>query len=124
MKRVFSRITAAILISLSLTACGPSLVAPLAIGGAGSEGKKPVSGNVRVMTPMPSEGGQYSLQITELFALNDLSTLAGKFVKFFFSPRVRNNQLEGLSPKARFILNSDGVYIPTDETICMVVSSG
>lgn len=122
MKRVFSRITAAILISLSLTACGPSLVAPLAIGGAGSEGKKPVSGNVRVMTPMPSEGGQYSLQITELFALNDLSTLAGKFVKFFFSPRVRNNQLEGLSPKARFILNSDGVYIPTDETTMQMVS--
>lgn len=111
MKRVFSRITAAILISMSLVACGPAM-----------ESGKSVSGNVRVMSPMPSGGGKYSLQITELLALNDLSTLAGKFAKFFFSPRVRNNRLEGLSPKTRFILNNEGVYVPTDETTMQMVS--
>ncbi|KYG66159.1 hypothetical protein AZI86_03600 [Bdellovibrio bacteriovorus] len=74
------------------------------------------------MTAMPSEGGSYSMGITELLALDDLSTLAGKFVKFFFSPRVRNNHLEGMSPKTRFVLNSDGVYVPTDETTMQMVT--
>lgn len=104
MKRVFGRITAAILISVTLAACG-----------SGSDPARD-SGNLTVLAPLHQEGGAYKLTVVELLAVHDLTTLAGQFVKFFFSPRVVGNHLEGISPKTRFILNSDNVYVPTDET--------
>jgi hypothetical protein len=109
-KRVFGRITAAILISASLAACGPS------------NNSASATGDIKVMAPLNSEGGEYKLSFTELIGISDLTTLAGKFVKFFLSPRVINNHLEGSSPRTRFVRNSDGIYVPADDSTMQMVT--
>lgn len=110
MKRVLSRIAAAILIVGALGACSPEA--------------DPVqeSGSVRVLTPMHNSVGQYSLVFFDLQGLSELSTLTGKFVRFFMSPRIVDGHLKGSSPKARFIRNKDGNYIPANEITQQLVT--
>lgn len=64
---------------------------------------------------MNTADGSYKLGITELAGITDLENMTGRYVRFFMSPRITNNRLDGLSPKARFIKNSDGILIPADE---------
>ncbi|WP_291515569.1 hypothetical protein [Bdellovibrio sp. ArHS] len=102
MKNVFSRFIAAISVS-ALAACSPQTDAVTE------------TGSVRVLAPMSNSKGSYSLDIFELRGITDLQTVAGKFVKFFMSPRITNNRLQGSAPQARFIKNSDGDFIPANE---------
>lgn len=103
MKRVFSRITATILISATLAACAPM------------SDSVDASGSVRVMAPVNGSNGDYSLALLELSGISNLATMTGKFVRFFMSPRVTNNRLDGISPRTRFVKNSQGVFVPADE---------
>lgn len=104
-KYVFSRITAAILAisGLAMSACSPR---------ADVEQEK---GSVRVLLPLNNTQGSYSLDIFELNGIEDLQTVAGRFVHFFMSPSIVNNKLQGSAPKARFLRNTDGAYIPADQ---------
>jgi hypothetical protein len=109
-KRVLSRITAAILIAGTLGACAPEA------------DSVQDTGSVRVLTPMQNSQGQYSLDFFELHGLSELQTLTGKFVRFFMSPRIVDGRLNGTSPKARFIRNTDGNYIPANEITQQLVT--
>lgn len=109
-KCVFSRITAAILIAGLVGACSPQ---PDAAQEAGS---------VRVLAPLSNSKGSYSLDIFELKGIEDLQTMTGRFVRFFMSPRIVDNHLEGPAPKTRFIRNSDGDYIPGNEMTQQLVT--
>ncbi|WP_413943396.1 hypothetical protein [Bdellovibrio sp. HCB-162] len=110
MKRVFSRITAAILITTTLGACAPS------------PNSAQESGDVRVLAPMNNSQSSYSLGVIELKGIEDLQTVAGRFVKFFLSPRIVNNRLDGHAPNARFIKNKNGEYIPANEITQQLVT--
>lgn len=110
MKRVFGRITAAILLVGTLGACAPE------------SDPAQESGSIRVLTPMQNSKGQYGLDFFELQGLSELQTLTGKFVRFFMSPRIAGNKLIGTAPKARFIRNSDGNYIPANEITQQLVT--
>lgn len=105
-KYVFSRITAAILTTsaLALSACSPR-----------SDEPSQVKGSVRVLLPLNNSQGTYSLDIFELKGIEDLQTLAGRFVRFFLSPSIVDEKLHGSAPKARFLRNTDGAYVPSDE---------
>ncbi len=110
MKRVLSRITAAILVSATLGACAP-------VKDSSHE-----SGTIRVMAPLNANDGSYKLGFTELVGIEDLNTLAGKFVRFFMSPRLANGHLDGTAPKTRFVKNSDGVFVPADDSTMQMVT--
>lgn len=103
MKRVFGRIIASIGVLATLGACAPEKQAASS------------SGTIRVLAPMNSEGGAYKLAVTELSDVYDLDTMSGKYARFFLSPRVTNERLDGVNPKAKFIKNSDGVLVPADQ---------
>ncbi|KYG68442.1 hypothetical protein AZI87_04115 [Bdellovibrio bacteriovorus] len=109
MKNVFSRIIAAISVSV-LAACAPQT-------DSATE-----TGSVRVLAPMSNSKGSYSLDIFELKGITDLQTVAGKFVRFFLSPRIANKQLQGSAPQGRFIKNSDGAFIPANEMTQQLVT--
>ncbi|BEV69679.1 hypothetical protein Bb109J_c3099 [Bdellovibrio bacteriovorus] len=110
MKRVFSRITAAILVASTLSACAPQ-----------SESADQ-SGNVRVLAPQSNSKAGYSLQTVELLGIEDLQTVTGKFVRFFLSPRITNNTLHGRPAVARFIKNKQGDFIPANEMTQQLVT--
>lgn len=109
MKYVFGRITAAtitITSALVLSSCSVQ-----------SNGEKNVQekDSVQVLMPLSNNAATYTLDIFTLKGIEDLQTVAGKFIHFFMSPSIVKNKLNGFSPKARFIRNADGVYVPTDE---------
>ncbi|MGZ3794361.1 MAG: hypothetical protein ACXVCP_18575 [Bdellovibrio sp.] len=109
MKNVLGRVTAAIILTggLVLSACSQQ-----SNGTTGFQQK----GSVQVLMPLSnSSSGTYSLQIFVLQGIEDLQTVAGHFVHFFMSPSIVNNKLQGSAPKARFIKNVDGAYVPTDD---------
>lgn len=110
MKRVLSRIIAAISVMALLGACSPE--------------PNPVqdSGSVHVLIPMLNSQGQYGLDFFELKGLSELETLTGKYVRFFMSPRIVGGHLQGRAPKARLIRNSDGNYIPANESTQQLVA--
>lgn len=110
MKRVFSRITAAILMSGALSACAPQ-----------SETAEQ-TGTVRVLAPQSNSKAGYSLQTVELLGIEDLQTVTGKFVRFFLSPRITNNTLHGRPAVARFIKNKSGDFIPANEITQQLVT--
>ncbi|WP_374075451.1 hypothetical protein [Bdellovibrio bacteriovorus] len=110
MKRVFGRITAAILITSTLGACSPE------------PHSAQENGSVRVLAPMSNSKGTYSLDVMELHGIEDLQTMAGRFVRFFMSPRIINSRLDGQSPKTRFIRNKQGEYIPANEITQQLVT--
>lgn len=105
MKRVFSRITAAISVVAALTAC------------SSNPDSANVSGDVKVLAPMNDDkaASHYSLQFIELLGLNNLQEVSGKFARFFFSPRIVNSHLDGVAPKGRFIRNTNGNYVPAND---------
>lgn len=103
MKRVFSRITAAILATAALSAC------------SSNPDSSTVSGEVKVLAPInSSEDGKYTLKFIELSGLTDLQEVAGKFARFIFSPRIIGSQLDGVAAKGRFLRNTEGNYIPAN----------
>lgn len=111
MKRVFSRITAAIFIAsgfLAVTILG---------GCSASPDSAEVSGDIKVLAPMndANSPSNYSLKLFELTGLSNLQEVSGKFARFFFSPRIINNHLSGTAPKGKFIRNTDGNYIPAND---------
>ncbi len=110
MKRVLSRITAAIILAGALGACAPD---------ADSDQQ---NGAIQVLTPMSDANGQYALEFFELKELSDIRTVAGKYVQFFMSPRVVDGELRGTSPQARFIRNGAGQYIPGNEMTQQLVT--
>ncbi|HEX7672730.1 MAG TPA: hypothetical protein VF412_01095 [Bdellovibrio sp.] len=109
MKHLFEqtlrRITAAIAVVAALTAC------------SSNPDSANVSGDVKVLAPMNDDkaASHYSLQFIELLGLNNLQEVSGKFVHFFFSPRIVNNHLDGVAPKGRFIRNTNGNYVPAND---------
>lgn len=110
MKRVLIRITAAIFTAGTLGACGPQF------------DSAQETSEIRVLAPMNNSQGQYSLNFLDLKGIQDLSTLTGKFARFFMSPRIVEGRLEGAAPKARFIRNSNGNYVPTNEITQQLVT--
>ncbi|QDK39069.1 hypothetical protein [Bdellovibrio sp. NC01] len=105
MKFDFQRITAAILMATTLGAC------------SANPDSASTSGDVKVLAPMndASSKNSYSLQFIDLIGLSNLQEVSGKFVRFFFSPRIINNHLNGSAPKGRFIRNTDGNYVPGND---------
>lgn len=110
MKRVLSRIIAAICLSGALVACAPQ-------SDSASE-----AGTVRVLAPMSNSKAGYSLDILELKGIEDLQTVSGHFARFFLSPRIVDNHLQGTAPKGRFIRNGGGDYIPANEITQQLVT--
>lgn len=110
MKRVLSRITAAIIFVGFFGACAPD-----------THSDEP-AGTMRVLTPMPDSSGQYVLKFFELQEMSDIRTLAGKYVQFFMSPQVVNREIRGTSPQSRFIRNSAGQFIPGNEMTQQLVT--
>lgn len=110
MKRVLSRITAAICLVSALGACAPQ-------ADTASE-----AGAIRALTPMNNSQGNYALDFFELKGIQDLQTLSGKYVQFYMSPRIVNNKLQGTAPKTRFIRNSEGNYVPANELTQQLVT--
>ncbi len=76
-----------------------------------------VSGDIKVLAPMndAKSASNYSLSFIELSGLSNLQEVSGRFVKFFFSPRIIDNHLNGEAPKGKFIRNNDGNYIPAND---------
>lgn len=109
-KRVFTRIIAAIFCASFLAACAPESDSVSA------------SDSVRVLTPVYDSKAGYSLGFMELSGINDITTLAGKFARFIFSPKVIDNKLRGEAPKTRFLKNSQGAYIPANEMTQQLVA--
>ena len=103
MKRVFGRFVAAFLASVVLGACSSE---PNAVDHDGS---------IRVLTPNSDSQGKYTLQMLTLQGITDLQEMAGQFARFFLSPRIVNNRLDGPAPQTRFVRNKEGEYIPSNE---------
>ncbi len=115
MKFVFNRSIAAIcLLCLLLSGCSADSSFLSADNLSGGE--------IKVLAPAPTSGGQYKLQVFELLGIEDLKTLTGRFARFFFSPRVVNSQLEGVNPTTRFVLNSNNEYIPANSMTQQMVA--
>lgn len=110
MKRVFSRITAAFLVGGAFLGCS---VPP-------DNASEP--GSIRVLAPMNNASGSYSLDVIELKGIDDVNSLSGRFVRFFTSPRITNDRLQGPAPKAHFIRNKSGDYIPANEATQQLVA--
>ncbi|WP_413582628.1 hypothetical protein [Bdellovibrio sp. HCB288] len=103
MKLVLPKITSVILLAMAVTAC------------SGQENTSQVSGSVQVLAPMNDSKNGYSLKFIELSGLDNLREVSGRFVRFFISPRILDNRLNGPAPQGRFIKNTDGNFVPTNE---------
>ncbi|QLY25009.1 hypothetical protein [Bdellovibrio sp. KM01] len=103
MKRVLPKITAVVLLAMAVTAC------------SGQEETSQVSGSVEVLSPVNDSKSGYTLKFIELSGLDNLREVSGRFVRFFISPRILDNRLNGPSPQGRFIKNSEGKYVPANE---------
>ncbi|WP_413558716.1 hypothetical protein [Bdellovibrio sp. HCB209] len=103
MKRVLPKITAGILLAMAVTAC------------SGQQETAQVSGSVEVLAPVNDSKAGYSLKFIELSGLDSLREVSGRFVRFFISPRILDNRLNGPAPQGRFIKNTDGKYIPAND---------
>ncbi|UYL09206.1 hypothetical protein B9G69_001270 [Bdellovibrio sp. SKB1291214] len=103
MKRVLPKITAVVLLAMAVTAC------------SGQDNTSEVSGSVEVLSPINDSKNGYSLKFIELSGLDNLREVSGRFVRFFISPRILDNRLNGPAPQGRFIKNTDGKYIPANE---------
>lgn len=102
-KPVFARFIAAFMASVVLGACSSE---PNAVDHDGS---------IRVLTPSSDSQGKYTLQMLTLQGVTDLQQMAGQFARFFLSPRIIDNHLDGPAPQTRFVRNQDGEYIPSNE---------
>lgn len=103
MKLVLPKIIAAVFVATALGAC------------SGKQDNSEVSGSVQVLAPMNDFNGGYRLQFVNLLDLNNLREVSGRFVRFFMSPRIISNRLNGSAPQGRFIKNVDGNYVPTND---------
>ncbi len=103
MKRVLPKITAVVLLAMAVTAC------------SGQDNTSQVSGSVEVLSPVNDSKSGYTLKFIELSGLDNLREVSGRFVRFFISPRILDNRLNGPSPQGRFIKNTDGKYIPAND---------
>ncbi|MBO9667738.1 MAG: hypothetical protein J7501_13105 [Bdellovibrio sp.] len=110
MKRVLPKITAAILMATAVTAC------------SGQKDTSNVSGSVEVLAPMNNAKSGYSLQFIELSGLDSLREVSGRFVRFFISPRIISDRLNGSAPQGRFIKNTDNKYIPANDMTQQMVT--
>lgn len=116
MKRVFSRITAAnmrkqfspvALVILAMSALAACTSNPEAAS---------ISGDVKVLAPMNDpQSSKYILQFVELNGITNLAEVTGRFARFFFSPRISQNRLGGVSAKGHFLRNTDGNFVPMDD---------
>jgi hypothetical protein len=106
-KRVFGRILLCVSALAAIVGCGESLKP--ADSGAGS---------ATVLTYMPQEEGGYRLQKFELIGISDIKEVAGRFVNFFVSPKIINQdgkeKMTGSAPRAQFIRNTAGDYVASD----------
>jgi hypothetical protein len=109
-KRVLPKITAVVLLAMAVTAC------------SGQDDTSKVSGSVEVLAPINDSKDGYSLKFIELSGLDNLREVSGRFVRFFISPRILDNRLNGPAPQGRFIKNTDGKYIPANDQSQQLVS--
>ncbi|MGE5087452.1 MAG: hypothetical protein ACM3MG_14200 [Bacillota bacterium] len=103
MKLVLPKIIAAVFVATALGAC------------SSKQDTSDVSGSVQVLAPMNDSNGGYSLQFVNLLDLNNLREVSGRFVRFFMSPRIISDHLNGPAPQGRFIKNVDGKYVPAND---------
>lgn len=61
-------------------------------------------------------------KIVELEGVKDQKTLKGDVVEFFLSPGEKNSKVVGQSAIARFVQDSDGVFIPANSLSLQMVS--
>lgn len=73
-----------------------------------------VSGDVQVRIP-DSSSQSGVLKVVTLKNISNLENFSGSYADFFYTPGTEAHGLKGHRPKARFIKNQDGVYIPTDD---------
>ncbi len=107
-----------IFLSLSLTACGVKL------------SDKSMTGDIDVQLPMPvqrSDAGDttqqpYEFQIVKLLNVFELTKVRGQYARFYLSPKIKDNRLDGAFPNADFVKNKKNVYTPTNEISTQMAS--
>lgn len=77
-------------------------------------------GEIRVRLPLSAvqndnQTASYSFQVVPLLQINSLSQMRGAYARFFTNPSEKESKLVGTSPRADFLKNTDGVYIPKNE---------
>ena len=70
-------------------------------------------GSVSVQIPVQDSAESYNLKTVTLLGISDLKTVAGEFVKFFYSPGSTGSELTGKAPVAHFA-QTGAIFIPTD----------
>ena len=107
-----------IFLGLSLTGCGVKL------------SDKSTTGDIDVQLPMlvqRSDAGDttqqpYEFQIVKLLNVFELSKVRGQYARFYLSPKIKDNRLDGAFPSADFVKNKKNVYTPTNEISTQMAS--
>lgn len=76
----------------------------------------PIAGDLEVLLPWASENGAIQTQPVRLRGIDDLARLRGRFGHFEVdSVWTSEGTLEGEEPRAKFVRDEGGVFIPMDE---------
>ncbi|MCK6598109.1 MAG: hypothetical protein L6Q37_07065 [Bdellovibrionaceae bacterium] len=70
---------------------------------------------VRLLTVDPLIPEKYKFEVIELLNIFDLTSLSGKFARFYTKAYKENDELKGIQPRAHFLKTKSGVFIPKDE---------
>ena len=70
-------------------------------------------GAVRVDVPLQKNSETFTFKTIQLFGIDSLKEVSGKFVQFFYTPGAEGSTIVGDAPKARFIKKGDR-FIPMD----------
>jgi hypothetical protein len=80
--------------------------------------KLDLNNGVRVQIPV-YENGDYKLDIVEIKTLNSLKKVEGQAASFYLNPNLKSSNssvlLTGFKPTAQYIIDKDGVVIPSDD---------
>ena len=80
-------------------------------------------GDIDVQIPVPAKrdengnlnGPTFTFEVVKLLNVFNLNKVRGKFARFYLSPKIENDRLQGVFPDADFIKNKNNVYTPTNE---------
>ena len=70
---------------------------------------------VRLLTVDSLIPEKYKFEVIELLNIFDLTSLSGKFARFYTKAYKENGTLKGIQPRAHFLKTKDGVFVPRDE---------
>lgn len=71
-------------------------------------------GSLRVQIPFVTNG-EYGLRVVELLTLKNLPQLQGLAANFLIDPDSASGRLKGRLPSIRYIRDTEGVIVPTDD---------